>query len=66
MSGVLFFMAAAACLVVLGVLAAGIGGFGSGKASPRFSQRMMRWRVIAQFAALMLLMLMVWAAQSGN
>ena len=66
MSGFLFFAAAAACLAVLGVLAVGIGGFGSGKASPRFSQQMMRWRIIAQFVALVLVMLTIWVAQSGN
>lgn len=66
MSGFLFFVAAAACLGVLAVLAVGIGGFGSGKASPKFSQRMMRLRIIAQAVALVLVLLAIWAAQSGN
>lgn len=66
MSGVLFYMAAAACLAVLGILALGIGGFGSGKASPQFSQRMMRLRIIAQFIAIILIMLTIWAAKSGG
>ena len=66
MSDFLLILAAAACVGVLAVLALGIGGFGSGKASPRFSQRMMRLRIIAQAAALVLVLLAIWAAQSGN
>ena len=66
MSGFLFFLAVAACLGVLAILAVGIGGFGSGKASPQFSQRMMRFRIIAQAVALVLVLLTIWAAQSGN
>ena len=66
MSGFLFFVAAGACLAVLAVLAIGIGGFGSGKASPQFSQRMMRLRIIAQAIALVFVLLAIWAAKSGN
>ena len=66
MSGFLFFVAVIACLGVLVILAVGIGGFGSGKASPQFSQRMMRFRIIAQAVALVLVLLTIWAAQSGN
>lgn len=66
MSGILFYAAAAACLVTLGVLVLGIGGFGSGKASPAFSQKMMRARIVAQFVAVILIMLTIWAAKSGG
>lgn len=66
MSGILFYLAVAAVLAVLAILATGIGGFGSGKASPQFSQKMMRLRIIAQFVALILIMLTIWAAQSGG
>lgn len=66
MSGILFYLAIAACLGVLLILAVGIGGFGSGKATPQFSQKMMRWRIIAQFVALILIMLTIWAARSGG
>lgn len=65
MSGILFYLAGAACLVTLGVLMVGIGGFGSGKASPRFSNRMMRYRIIAQAVAVALLLAMVWFAKQG-
>lgn len=66
MSGALFYLAVLACLVVLAILALGVGGFGTGKASPRFSQKMMRWRIIAQAVALVVIMLTIWAAQGGN
>lgn len=66
MSGILFYLAIAACLVVLAILATGVGGFGSGKASPQFSQKMMRLRIVAQFIALILIMLTIWASRSGN
>ena len=70
MSGFLFYLAAAACLVTFGVLAVGVGGFGSkgreGVEGARFSNRLMRYRIIAQFVAIILIMLTVWALRSGN
>ncbi len=70
MSGLLFYLAAGACLVTAGVLAFGVGGFGSkgreGVEGARFSNRLMRYRIIAQFVAIILLMLTVWAVRSGN
>ena len=70
MSGILFYLAAAACLVTFGVLAFGVGGFGSksreGEEGARFSNRLMRYRIVAQFVAVILIMLTVWAIQSGN
>ncbi len=70
MSGILIYLAAGACLVTAGVLAVGVGGFGSkgreGVEGARFSNRLMRYRIIAQFVAIILLMLTVWAMRSGN
>jgi len=70
MSGVLFYLAAAAILITAGVLAIGVGGFGSkgreGVEGARFSNRLMRYRIIAQFVAIILIMLAVWAFRSGN
>ncbi|MEM1382102.1 MAG: twin transmembrane helix small protein [Pseudomonadota bacterium] len=66
MSQVLLYLAGAACFATLGVLMVGIGGFGSGKASPKFSNRMMRWRIIAQLVAIVLIMLTVLAARNGG
>ena len=69
MSGILFYLAAAACLVTLLVLAVGIGGFGSkgreGESGARFSNRLMRYRILAQFIAIILIMLTVWAIRGG-
>ena len=44
----------------------GIIGFGTGRASASFSQKMMRLRIVAQFAAIVLIMLTIWLAQSGG
>ncbi len=70
MSGFVFFLAAAAVLATLGVLLIGVGGFGSrrrhGKEGARFSNKLMRYRVIAQFVAIVLVMLTVLLIQSGN
>ena len=69
MSGLLFYLAAAACIITLAVLAVGVGGFGSkareGKEGARFSNRLMRYRIIAQFVAIILIMLTVWAIGKG-
>jgi hypothetical protein len=70
MSGILFYLAAAAILVTAAVLAVGVGGFGSkgreGIEGARFSNRLMRYRIIAQLVAIILIMLTVWAIRSGN
>ena len=70
MSGFLFYLAAAACLATLGVLAVGIGTFGSkrrrGKEGARFSNRLMRYRIMAQFVAVILILLTVLALQAGS
>lgn len=62
MSGTLFNLAIGACLVTFIVVMLGIMGFGSGRASARFSQRMMRLRILAQFVAIVLIMATIWAA----
>jgi len=66
MSGSLFYAAIAACLVTLIIVMIGILGFGSGKASSNFSQRMMRWRIVAQVVAIILIMAAILVAQSGS
>ena len=58
----LFFLAAIACLGTLGVLGAGIGGFGSGRMTSRRQNKMMQLRIAAQFTAVVLLVLMAMAA----
>ena len=69
MSGILFYLAAIACIVTLAILAVGVGGFGSksreGVEGARLSNRLMRYRIIAQFVAVILIMLTVWAVGKG-
>lgn len=69
MSGLFFYLAAIACIVTLAVLAVGIIGFGSksreGVEGARFSNRLMRYRIIAQFVAVVLIMLTVLAVGKG-
>ena len=66
MSGSIFYLALAACIVTLIVVLIGILGFGSGRASAVFSQRMMRLRIVAQFVAIVLIMLTIWLTQGGG
>lgn len=62
----LFIAAMVACLVVLGVLVVGIGGFGRGGAfNQKHGNRMMRWRLYAQFIAVMLIVAFVYFRQKG-
>ena len=61
----LFYLAAAACIGTLCVLAFGIGGFGTGRITSRGQNRLMRWRIIAQATAVLLLILAVLAVKGG-
>jgi hypothetical protein len=57
----LFYVIALAMLAVLAILATGIGGFAKGgEWNRKHGNRMMRWRIIAQAAAVALIMLFVW------
>ena len=49
-----------ALFVVAGVLLAGFLNFARG-GSPQTSQKLMRWRVLMQFVALVVIMLAIWA-----
>lgn len=63
----LFIAAAIACLVVLGILVVGIGGFGKGGSfNQKHGNRMMRYRLIAQFIAVVLIVAFVYFRQKGN
>jgi hypothetical protein len=62
----LFLLAAAASLVVLVVLAVGIGGFArGGEFNRKNGNRMMRWRLYAQFGAVVLIMVFVYFRSKG-
>ena len=62
----LLFVIAAAMAAVVGILMFGIGSFGKGgEFSRKYSNKMMQWRLIAQFVAVMLILLFVWLRREG-
>lgn len=61
----LFLLAAFAALVVVVVLAVGIGGFArGGRFNDRHGNRLMRWRIIAQAVAIVLILAFITLRQS--
>jgi len=57
----LFILVVLACLVVLGILLTGIGGFGKGgDFNRKHANKIMRWRIIAQFIAVLLILAFVY------
>ena len=66
LSDPLFILAAIASLGVLAVLAVGIAGFGrGGEFNRKHGNRMMRWRLYAQFSAVALIMVFVYFRSKG-
>lgn len=62
----LFLVISAVMLAVVGILVFGIGSFGvGGDFSRKYSNKMMQWRIIAQFLAVMLILFLVWARGSA-
>ncbi|TVP70679.1 MAG: twin transmembrane helix small protein [Rhodobacteraceae bacterium] len=62
----LFVLAVLAALGVLVILAIGIGGFArGGEFNRQHGNRMMRWRLYAQFGAVVLIMIFVYFRQKG-
>ncbi|HVB67587.1 MAG TPA: twin transmembrane helix small protein [Acetobacteraceae bacterium] len=57
-------LAGLAMLGVLGVLAAGLIGVARGGGDPERSNRLMRWRVMLQGAAILLIVLLLWMLRS--
>ena len=55
----LFYVVAAAVMLVLGILAFGIGGFAKG-VDPKRSNKVMQYRIAAQFVAVLLILGYVW------
>ena len=57
----LFILAAIACLAGVGVLLFGIGSFAKGgEFNKKYANKAMRLRIIAQFVAVILILLFVW------
>lgn len=62
----LFIVVSIAMLAVVLVLLFGIGSFAKGgEFNKKYANKAMRWRIIAQFAAVMLVLLFVWF-RGGN
>jgi hypothetical protein len=62
----LFWIAAIAALAVLVILAVGIGGFArGGEFNRKHGNRMMRWRIYAQFVAVVLIVAFAWFRSKG-
>lgn len=64
----LFYLAVAAVLLVLLVLILGIATFGrGGEFNRKYGNRLMRWRLITQFAAVVVIVAYAWLhTQSGG
>lgn len=61
MSQTLFFLAALAVLAVTVILMTGVGGFAKGGAfNRRYSNKLMRARIIAQAVAIALILVYLW------
>lgn len=62
----LFIIVAIACLLVLGILLTGIGGFArGGDFNKKHANRIMRYRIYAQAVAILLILLFVLIRRGG-
>ena len=62
----LFIVTAAVMLGVVAILFFGIGSFAKGGAfNKKYANKAMRWRIIAQFVAVVLILLFVWIRGKG-
>ena len=67
LSDPLFVFVAIAVLVVLAILMFGIGGFArGGDFNRKHANKVMRWRIIAQAVAIVLVLLFVWIRRMGG
>jgi hypothetical protein len=67
MSGILFYAAVAACFLVLLVLLTGVTIFArGGPANRKWSNKIMRLRVVLQLVAVILIVLVAYFARQGN
>jgi len=67
LSDPLFIVVAIACLGVFAILLFGIGSFAKGgDFNKKHANRIMRYRIVAQFAAIMLILLFVLIRRSGG
>jgi len=67
LSDPIFLFAAAACLVVLGILLFGIASFAKGgEFNKRNANKIMRWRLGVQFVAVIAIVAFAWLRSGGN
>lgn len=63
----LFWLVAVAVLIVLGILLLGVGSFGKGgEFNRKHANRIMRYRIGAQFVAVLLILLYVYLRRQGG
>ena len=63
----LFIVVVLSMAVVAMILMIGIGGFGrGGEFNRKYSNKLMRMRILAQFIAVILILLFVWIARGGE
>lgn len=63
----LFIVIAIVMLGVVGVLLFGIGSFAKGgEFNKKYANKAMRWRIGAQFVAVLLILLFVWLRRQGG
>ena len=66
MSSILLILAIVTCLVVLIILMFGIGSFAKGgNFGRKYSNKLMRWRIIAQAVAVLLIIVFVYFEKKG-
>ena len=62
----LFILVAIACLIVLGILLTGVGGFAKGgDFNKKHANKIMRWRIYAQAVAIVLILIFVLVRGEG-
>jgi succinate dehydrogenase hydrophobic anchor subunit len=67
MSDPLFLVVAGVCLAVLVILMIGVGGFAKGgEFNRKYANKIMRYRIGAQFVAVLLILLFVYLRRSGG
>ncbi len=63
----LFILVAIACLIVLGILLTGVGGFAKGgDFNKKHANKIMRWRIYAQAIAIVLILIFVTLRGGGS
>lgn len=63
----LFIIVVIAVLIVLAILLVGVGSFGKGgDFNRKYANKIMRWRIGAQFVAILLILLYVYLRRQGS